>query len=62
MDKATAKSREVAARIYQNSSLSSSMISLSGFRICQLAKRESPDKPLTGQKTSKKPFYPKEKK
>ena len=60
MTKAITKSREASRKSSQDSLLGLSMVRLSGFRICQLAKKKSSNTPLSEWKTLKELFCPKE--
>ncbi|MCK4912503.1 MAG: hypothetical protein KAS05_02130 [Candidatus Omnitrophica bacterium] len=60
MTKAIIKSREGSKSSKQSSLLGSSMIQLSGFRICQLINKKSLSTSSIERKTLRKLFYSKE--
>jgi len=62
MTKAIIKSREGSKRSNQDSLLGSSMVHLSGFRICQLINKKSLSMSSVERKTLRKLFYSKEEK
>jgi len=62
MTKAIIKSREAPKKSNQDSFLGSSMIHLSGFRICQLINKKPLSMCSTERKTLRKLFYSKEEK
>jgi len=60
MTKAIIKSREASKKSNRGNLLGSSMISLSGFSICQLINKKSLSMSLVERKALRKLFYSKE--